>query len=326
MNETDEQFDGAEPIDPQDEAALQEAIRQDEAELDASAAAAPETDPTAGLETPTDWKPIVEALLFATAEPLTLGALKKLLTGAPAEAIKGALNELRDELDGGGRGITLLEVAGGWMIVTRDLCAPWVEKMLKGKRRVRLSRAALETVAVVAYRQPISRMEVERIRGVDCGGVLATLVERDLVMIKGRDSGPGKPLLYGTTQDFLNYFGLNRLGELPRLDEISTLAARNPSWTENERARFEKAGLEDVPEEIPGFGAAGDGPMADGTGSNGDGEESWVEVANREAVAAGPGATTDAAEGSVLSDTPAPEEPEDAVAGFDGAPDHSAPA
>lgn len=195
---------------------------------------------------------VIEALLFASEEPITVASLKKVVEDATTDELKDALRTLKEEYDAAERGVALFEVAGGFLICTRDTFAPWVEKMVKGKRRVRLSRAGLETIAVVAYKQPISRAEIERIRGVDCGGVLGTLVERDLVMIKGRDTGPGKPLLYGTTQEFLNYFGLNKISELPRLDELSTLAARNPSWSDAERARFTKHGVDEVQLELPG--------------------------------------------------------------------------
>lgn len=190
--------------------------------------------------------PVIEALLFASDEPLTIPALRKLVEDLSPADVRRILDDLKAEYDGGERGIALLEVAGGFVFVTRETCAPWVERLMKGKRKVRLSRAALETVAVIAYKQPITRSEVERIRGVDAGGVLATLLERDLVMIKGRAPGPGQPLLYGTTQEFLNYFGLSKLSDLPRLDEISELAARQPAWSETEITRFEKAGVEPI--------------------------------------------------------------------------------
>lgn len=187
--------------------------------------------------------PLIEALLFACDEPLTIPAIRKVADDVTPAEIREIMDGLRAEYDDGARGVALLEVAGGFVLVTREAWAPWVEKLMKGKRKVRLSRAALETVAVVAYKQPITRGEIERIRGVDAGGVLATLLERDLVMIKGRDPGPGKPLLYGSTQEFLNYFGLNKLSDLPRLDEISALAAKNPAWSDAEKARFERAGI-----------------------------------------------------------------------------------
>lgn len=189
---------------------------------------------------------VLEALLFASDEPLTVAGMRRLVEDLEPADIRAILEALKEEYEATDRGVTLLEVAGGWVFVTREAYAPWVERLMKGKRKVRLSRAALETVAVVAYKQPITRQEIERIRGVDAGGVLATLLERDLVMIKGRDPGPGKPLLYGTTQEFLNYFGLNRLSDLPRLDEISALAAKNPAWSDAEKARFERAGIEPI--------------------------------------------------------------------------------
>jgi segregation and condensation protein B len=190
--------------------------------------------------------PVVEALLFASDEPLGVPAIRKVIEDLTPAEIREILTGLKAEYDGSDRGITLIEVAGGHVFVSKESTAPWVEKLMKGKRRVRLSRAALETVAVIAYKQPIGRMEIERIRGVDVGGVLATLLERDLIMIKGRDTGPGKPLLYGTTQEFLNYFGLNKLSDLPHLGELSALAAASPDWSETERARFEKAGVEPI--------------------------------------------------------------------------------
>jgi segregation and condensation protein B len=163
---------------------------------------------------------VVEALLFASDEPLGIAAFQKVLEDLSPAEIRDALAALRAEYDDTPRGFTLLEVAGGFVLCTKESWAPWVEKLMKGRRRVRLSRAALETVAVIAYKQPIAGSEIERIRGVDASSVLATLLERDLVMIKGRGPGPGKPLLYGTTQEFLNYFGLNKLADLPRLDEV----------------------------------------------------------------------------------------------------------
>jgi segregation and condensation protein B len=216
---------------------------------------------------------VLEALLFASDEPLTVASIRRLVDDLDAAEIRGILEGLMAEYEANDRGVTLLEVAGGWIFVTREAYAPWVERLMKGRRKVRLSRAALETVAVVAYKQPITRQEIERIRGVDAGGVLATLLERDLVMIKGRDPGPGKPLLYGSTQEFLNYFGLNRLSDLPRLDEISALAAKNPAWSDAERARFERAGVEPIELE-------GEQPelLALGVGASEEGERSVEDL------------------------------------------------
>jgi segregation and condensation protein B len=125
--------------------------------------------------------------------------------------------------------VELREIAGGWMLVTTAEQAEWVGRMLRGKRRMRLSRAALESMAIIAYKQPVTKSEVEAIRGVDSSAVLATLLERNLVTIRGRSKVVGRPLLYGTTQEFLDYFGLRDLSELPRPEELRALvAAREP--------------------------------------------------------------------------------------------------
>lgn len=214
---------------------------------------------------PHDLVPLVEALLFAADEPMTVRALTRAVgeEGVTGIEVKRALEALAAAYDFQERGFRLVRLGNGYQVLTRDRYAPWVEAMVAGKRRSRLSRAALETAAVIAYKQPITRLEIERIRGVDAGGVLHTLMERNLIMIKGRDPGPGRPLLYGTTQAFLDYFGLSSLSELPALDEIAALAqgAERSSWDETERARFEKHGVE--PEEIPPPGGEEDSAEAD---------------------------------------------------------------
>jgi segregation and condensation protein B len=203
---------------------------------------------------PHELTPLVEALLFAANQPLTVNALVKAVdderVGAPE--IKRVLDALTTNYETQPRGFKLVKLGIGVQVVTRERYAPWVKGMLAGRQKTRLSRAALETAAVVAYKQPITRIGIERIRGVDVGGVLNTLLERSLVMIKGRDPGPGRPLLYGTTQDFLDYFGLSKLGDLPRMDEIAALAKEEgeATWDEKERARFERYGVE--PEAVPG--------------------------------------------------------------------------
>ena len=196
--------------------------------------------------------PLLEALLFVAAEPLTAGALLRTIDDGnlTAQDVRNALDRLADEYDAQGRGFQLLQLGGGYQIVTREIHAPWVKTFLAGRQKARLSRAALETIAVIAYKQPITRLEIERVRGVDAGGVLSTLLERGLIQIKGRDPGPGRPLLYGTTQPFLDYFGLSRLGDLPNMDEIAALArTESLSWTDDERERMEKEGVE--PETMP---------------------------------------------------------------------------
>ena len=169
-----------------------------------------------------------EALLFSSDQPLPLTLLCEALETGPEE-VSAVLHRLGEEYAARGAGVELREIAGGWMLVTTAEQAEWVGRMLRGRRRMRLSRAALETMAIIAYKQPVTKSEVEAIRGVDSSAVLATLLERNLVTIRGRSKVVGRPLLYGTTQEFLDYFGLRDLSELPRPEELRALvAAREP--------------------------------------------------------------------------------------------------
>src|SRR5262245_65134907 len=174
----------------------------------------------------------VEALLFSSDQPLTLALLAEALD-APPERVSEALVELGADYKAREAGVELREMAGGWIVTTTAEQHEWVARRLRGKRRMRLSRAALETLAIIAYKQPVTKSEIESIRGVDSSGTLATLLERSLVTIKGRSTVVGRPLLYGSTGDFLNYFGLKDLTELPRPEELRALvAAREPEQME----------------------------------------------------------------------------------------------
>jgi len=174
----------------------------------------------------------IEALLFASDQPLTLALLAEAIE-APVEDVSSTLHALGEEYAARQAGVQLREMAGGWLFMTAPEQNDVVTRMLRGKRKARLSRAALETLAIAAYKQPVTKSEMEAIRGVDCSGTLATLLERDLVTIKGRSTVVGRPLLYGTTQGFLDYFGLRELAELPRPEELRALiAAREPEQME----------------------------------------------------------------------------------------------
>jgi segregation and condensation protein B len=162
---------------------------------------------------------IVESLLFAAAEPVGIGKLEKIARGYDRKAIAGALGALAAEYEDGERGIRLVQVAGGWQLRTPRENAELV-RQLREVRPVRLSRPALETLAIVAYRQPVTRAEIEAIRGVDVDAVMATLLERRLVRVLGRKDVIGHPLLYGTSAEFLETFGLKDLKSLPTLDEL----------------------------------------------------------------------------------------------------------
>jgi segregation and condensation protein B len=169
-----------------------------------------------------DLKAIIEALIFASPEPITLKALAKLLDPETREAIQEAIDALKADYDRPG-GLQVVEVAGGYQIVTRPELHEWVRRLFHERTTQKLSVAALETLAVVAYKQQITAPEIAEVRGVNAAGVVSTLVERRLVKIVGRKQVVGRPFLYGTTREFLERFGLNDLADLPKIEDMSEL-------------------------------------------------------------------------------------------------------
>jgi segregation and condensation protein B len=177
------------------------------------------------MDTPADLGPlgILEALLFVSDAPLLLERIEAVLDGYSKAEVSRLLADLQDKYRQPERGIILSEVAGGYRLTTKPEAASWIQR-LRGSKPARLSRAALETLALIAYKQPITKPEIEAVRGVMVDGVLKTLVERDLVRILGRKPEVGRPILYGTSRSFLEYFGFKDLSELPTLKEIEALA------------------------------------------------------------------------------------------------------
>ena len=165
---------------------------------------------------------IVEALVLASREPITATRIAEIVPGCTPSEAKGLLKELDLEYERDDRAFEIWEVAGGYQIRTRAAFAGYL-RQLQRERNFRLSRAALETLAVVAYKQPVTRSEIENIRGVDVGAVVRSLVERKLVRIAGHRDVPGRPLLYATSKRFLEVFGFSRLEDLPTLREIDDL-------------------------------------------------------------------------------------------------------
>jgi len=163
----------------------------------------------------------VEALLFAADAPVALDRIAEILPDADRQAIRESLTALREHYDAEGHAFTVAEVAGGWQLYCRPDYAVWVRELQRGRIPAKLSQAALETLAIVAYKQPLVRTEIEAIRGVDSSGVLATLLKRNLVTIAGRAPGMGRALMYRTTKEFLRYFGLVALTDLPRIQEFA---------------------------------------------------------------------------------------------------------
>jgi segregation and condensation protein B len=185
------------------------------------------TSPLSGL------KGILEAILFVSGEPLSVDRMLGVVEGVAREELMSALRALQADYATEGRGLQLVEVAGGFQIATRPDCAPWIKRLERVKEGARLSRSAMETLAIVAYKQPAVRSEIEQIRGVDSAGVLKTLLERRLVRIVGRKDAPGRPIMYGTTRQFLQAFGLKDLSDLPALRDIKELKEAEPFTLQN---------------------------------------------------------------------------------------------
>jgi segregation and condensation protein B len=164
---------------------------------------------------------LLEAALFASPRPITTDELAALDPEASPAGLQSALDELREHYDVDGHGVELVEVGAGWQVLTRPEYTEAIERAQMAVRPTKLSPAALETLAIVAYRQPIGRAEVAEIRGVDVGAVIKSLHERGLIDVVGRAEGLGRPLLYGTTTMFLEQFALRHLAELPRVDELA---------------------------------------------------------------------------------------------------------
>lgn len=181
----------------------------------------PEAMPSAEL------KAIVEALIFASPDPITPKTLYKLLSNETKDAVSAAINELKaDYLNR--PGLSLVEVAGGYQIVTRPELHEWVRRLFHERSTQKLSVAALESLAVISYRQPVTALEVTEIRGVNASGVLGTLLERNLIKIVGRKNVVGRPFMYGTTKEFLIRFGLKDLGDLPKIEDMAEALGFDP--------------------------------------------------------------------------------------------------
>ena len=169
-------------------------------------------------------RPIIEALLFIAGDSITIDRLSDVISGVEKTRLIEQIRLLQKEYAQSNRGIQIVEIGGGYQMTTRVEAAPWLKEFEKIKTAAKLSKASLETLAIIAYKQPLTRSEIEAIRGVDAAGVVKTLLERRMVKIIGRKEVPGRPLMYGTTREFLKYFGLAKLSELPTLKELGPLS------------------------------------------------------------------------------------------------------
>ncbi len=213
-------------------------------------------------------KAVIEALVFAAEEPLAVADLRDLFPKVAEGVLIAALDSLTRDYETAERGLQIQQVAGGYLITTRAEFGEWVRALFRSRNRRRLSRPALETLAIVAYRQPITTPEIHALRGTDPGGVLQNLLDKKLLRVVGRKKVVGKPILYGTSRDFLAHFGLNSLEDLPSLEEFGDMASALTAGS----AATPAANLP-FEEHDEGNGAVGNDRYEDGV----DGEENQRE-------------------------------------------------
>jgi segregation and condensation protein B len=170
-------------------------------------------------------KSVIEALLFSCDKPILIEQIKNIFQDLEPSQIRNIFEELKSEYENQERGIRITEVAGGFQMVTAPKFANFLKKFYKGERKERLSRAALETLAIISYKQPVTKLQIASIRGVDVDGVINNLKQLGIIRIVGRRKAPGRPFLYGTTRQFLEYFGLRSLEELPKVEDFPKMEA-----------------------------------------------------------------------------------------------------
>ena len=178
-----------------------------------------------------DFEQIIEALLFASPEPLTQKKIN-IIFDSDSPDLDNYIEKLKEKYRKNDNAFEILNVAGGYQIRTRSEYDFFIRRLIIKSGQFYLSQAALESLSIIAYKQPISRLDIEGIRGVDCAGVLKTLLKKSLIKISGREDSPGRPLIYKTTDNFLKSFGLNKLSDLPKLKEISELIENEPELIE----------------------------------------------------------------------------------------------
>ena len=176
---------------------------------------------------------IIEAMIFASDTPISAQKIKSILQEGTVPQIKKAIKQLNENYEKINAAFHIVEVADGYQMVTRPDYASWLTRLYKARQASRLTKRALETLAIVAYKQPITKTEMESIRGVNVDGVVKTLIERNLITVTGREKAPGNPLLYGTTKYFLEYFGLKSINDLPKLKEIDELLKSDEKFLES---------------------------------------------------------------------------------------------
>lgn len=226
-------------------------------------------------------KPIIEALIFASPEPLPEKTLLKLLEGEPKEDVEAALALLKQDYERPG-GLQLVEVAGGYQIVTRPELHEYVRRLFHERTSQKLSVQSLETLAVIAYKQPITAPEITEIRGRNTSGVLNTLIERKLIKIVGRKAVVGRPFMYSTTREFLDKFGLNDISDLPKVEDLADVLGFDPPSLDSEPTATPLAF--DFDSSTPEGGSMESGAVDEASADEASAEEASVEEAIVEEV------------------------------------------
>jgi len=200
------------------------------------------------LVTENNHQPIIEALLFASDKPLSPDRIRAIIKDITLEEIEKTIESLNEKYRAGGHSFAIKKIARGYRMYTLPDFAPWIKALFSHNRRERLSPQALEVLSIVAYKQPIVKAEIDRLRGVNSEAPLFTLLDRKLITIVGRKPAPGRPLLYGTTQEFLAHFGLNDLDDLPKMEELELLLKRKEPLSFTEKLITEDKKLKKIPE------------------------------------------------------------------------------
>lgn len=227
-------------------------------------------------------KSVIEAILFMSGEPVSLDTIRK-ITEIDKYNTERLARELISDYSVRNTGLFIVEVAEGYQMVTNPACAPWVKKLLSTAVPKKLSQSSLETMAIIAYKQPIIKAEIEAIRGVNSDGVVKTLLDKRLIKILGRKEVPGRPLMYGTTKEFLQYFGLKDLSELPTLKEFQEVDIPEPAEKISEEPGMQEYADEEhksaaVPVET---GQTDTGPQREDSGRSGD-EQEFGDLQNQD--------------------------------------------
>ncbi|MFA5276403.1 MAG: SMC-Scp complex subunit ScpB, partial [Candidatus Omnitrophota bacterium] len=179
-----------------------------------------------------------EALIFASDKPVTIEQIKKVLSLPDSGSVRKIIEELKAEYESQNRGLRIIEIAGGFQMIASTVFSPFLKKLYKYRFSDKLSKPALESLAIIAYKQPLTKSEIESLRNVNVDGVMKSLLDKNLIRICGRKKIPGRPFVFGTTRLFLEHFGLKSLDDLPRMDDFSAMA----------KEAEDRAGIEEIPE------------------------------------------------------------------------------